>query len=393
MRSSARKILRPVTIRQGVCRLRRCMVVVLLSASCCGTVVAQQTSATQPGAATDKTAQDTAAVFQKDEVDLAMDRAVAWLQTKQREDGAIIDRGHDTTMTALAIMAMASVGVQPGSPTPAGQSMQRALAFVLKDDRVDAKGYFGDRDGSRMYGHGIITLMLTEMLGMGISDEQDTLIHDRCQKAIDVILSAQKTRKPVQARGGWRYTPSAADADLSVSVWQVMALRSAKNDGLDVPATAISDAVEYLRRSYASPLDRNGLPEKKASGFCYEPNQNNPTFTMTAAGLLAMQVCGEYESPLTIGAADWLLAHPPQWKERFCSYGTYYYAQGMYQRGGEHAETARRLVQEMLLPKQAADGSWLAENGEERNHGGVYCTAMAVLSLSVKYHFLPIYQK
>jgi hypothetical protein len=65
----------------------------------------------------------------------------------------------------------------------------------------------------------------------------------------------------------------------------------------------------------------------------------------------------------------------------------------MYQRGGEHAETARRLVQEMLLPKQAADGSWLAENGEERNHGGVYCTAMAVLSLSVKYHFLPIYQK
>jgi hypothetical protein len=47
----------------------------------------------------------------------------------------------------------------------------------------------------------------------------------------------------------------------------------------------------------------------------------------------------------------------------------------------------------MLLPKQASDGSWLAENGEERNHGGVYCTAMAVLSLSVKYHFLPIYQK
>lgn len=82
------KILRPVTICQGVCRLRRCMVVVLLSASCCGTVVAQQASATQPGAATDKTAQDTAAVFQKDEVDLAMDRAVAWLQTKQREDGA-----------------------------------------------------------------------------------------------------------------------------------------------------------------------------------------------------------------------------------------------------------------------------------------------------------------
>lgn len=332
-------------------------------------------------------------VFRKDEVDISVDRAVEWLRSKQREDGAILDRSHDTTMTALSIMALASVGVQPRDASPAGQSMQRALEFVLRADRVDEKGYFGDRDGSRMYGHGIITLMLTEMLGMGTSKEQDQLLHDRCQKAIDVILSAQKTRKPVQARGGWRYTPAAADADLSVSVWQLMALRSAKNDGLDVPASAIADAVEYLRRSYASPLDRNGLPEKKASGFCYEPNQNNPTFTMTAAGLLAMQVCGEYESPLTVGAADWLLTHPPQWKERFASYGTYYYAQGMYQRGGEHAETAEKLVREMLLPKQAADGSWTAENGEERNHGAVYSTAMAVLSLSVKYHFLPIYQK
>mgnify|MGYP001221116111 CR=1 FL=1 len=136
-----------------------------------------------------------------------------------------------------------------------------------------------------------------------------------------------------------------------------------------------------------------GLPDQKASGFCYEPHQNNPTFTMTAAGLLAMQVCGEYESPLVAGAADWLLAHPPKWNERFCSYGTYYYAQGMYQRGGEHAKTAEQLVQEMLLEKQSGDGSWLAENGEERNHGAVYCTSMAVLSLSVKYHYLPIYQK
>ncbi len=258
-----------------------------------GQASAWQTAVDTSAGPTSTAPSEVAAVFQKDEVDLAMDRAIAWLQTKQREDGAILDRSHDTTMTALAIMSMASVGVQPGSSTPASQSMQRALTFVLKDDRVDANGYFGDRDGSRMYGHGIITLMLTEMLGMGVSEEQDRLIHDRCQKAIEVILSSQKTRKPVQARGGWRYTPAAADADLSVSVWQLMALRSAKNDGLNVPASAISDAVEYLKRSYASPLDRNGLPEKKASGFCYEPNRSNPTFTMTAYGLLSMHVCGE----------------------------------------------------------------------------------------------------
>ncbi len=335
----------------------------------------------------------TASPFQRDEVDVAVDKAIAFLLTQQRDDGAVLDKSHDTTMTALSIMAMASVGIQPVETRPEGQVMARALQFVLRDDRVDKNGYFGNRDSSRMYGHGIITLMLAEMLGMGTTADEDRLIHDRCQAAIDVILASQRTPKPIHYRGGWRYTPASRDSDLSVSVWQLMALRSAKNDGLQVPASAIEDATEYLKRSYASLLDRNGLPDKKASGFCYEPHQNRPTFTMTAAGLLAMQVCGEYESPLVAGAADWLLEHPPRWNERFCSYGTYYYAQGMYQRGGEHAQTAQRLVQEMLLEKQAGNGSWTAQNSSEKGHGAVYATSMAILSLSVKYHYLPIYQK
>jgi len=336
----------------------------------------------------------TVSPFQKDEVDIAVEKAIAFLVTQQKDNGSVTDKSHDTTMTALAIMAMASVGVQPAAPGPEGECMKRALDFVLQEDRQDDKGYFGAKDGGRMYGHGIITLMLTEMLGMSTSDEQDEVLHDRCQKAIDLILSAQKEEKPVNARGGWRYYPNSKDADLSASVWQLMALRSARNDGMQVPASSIRDAVGYLKRSYSAPLDRNGFPaDDKAGGFCYEPGQRHATYTMTAAGLLAMQVCGEYDSPLVKGAADWLLAHPPQWKERFCMYGTYYYAQGMYQRGGEHAKVAGQLVQEMLLKEQRGDGSWEAQNGEERNAGRVYATAMAVLSLSVKYHYLPIYQK
>ncbi len=334
-----------------------------------------------------------ASAFETDEIDIGVEKAIAYLISQQREDGAILDQRYDSTMTALSIMSMASVGVQPADKDSRGQAMQKALAYILRDDRVDDKGYFGTKDGSRMYGHGIITLMLTEMLGMGATEEQDQLIHQRCQKAIDVILSSQREQKPTQHRGGWRYNPNSRDSDLSVSVWQLMALRSAKNDGLAVPASAIDEAVEYLKRSYASRLDRNGFPDKEASGFTYTPGQSRPTFTMTAAGLLAMQVCGEYESPLVTGASDWLLENPPKWKERFCSYGTYYYSQGMYQRGGEHAIKAQKLVQEMLLGQQAKDGSWLAENGSEKSHGRVYATSMAVLSLSVKYHYLPIYQK
>ena len=40
--------------------------------------------------------------------------------------------------------------------------MKRALDFVLLPENQDATGYFGKADGSRMYGHGIITLALAE---------------------------------------------------------------------------------------------------------------------------------------------------------------------------------------------------------------------------------------
>jgi hypothetical protein len=114
---------------------------------------------------------------------------------------------------------------------------------------------------------------------------------------------------------------------------------------------------------------------------------------MTAAGLLAMQVCGQYDAPEVAAAAEWLLSHPPKSNERYLFYGLYYYAQGMHQVGGHSAEESSRIVSSMLLPRQRRDGSWMSPGGEERNVGLVYSTSLALLSLSVRYHYLPIYQR
>lgn len=331
--------------------------------------------------------------YDADDIDAAVNRGVAYLVSQQKKDGSITDRGHENAMTALAIMALASAGHQPADPSPEGVAMARGLKFLLSEGRQDAQGYFGASDGSRMYGHGIVTLMLTEMVGMGVDDSMDDRLHQACEKAIDLIVRSQRVKKGMNARGGWRYTPDAGDSDLSVSVWQVMALRSAKNDGLDVSSKTIEDAIGYLKRSFTSPLDSKGNPREIKNGFSYEPNGGGPSFTMTSAGLLAMQVCGQYDSPLVVGSSDWLLDHPPQWTDRFILYGLYYFAQGMHQRGGDHAERAASLVSSMLLPKQKANGAWESSGGEEQNAGSVYCTSMAILSLSVKYHYLPIYQR
>lgn len=336
---------------------------------------------------------DEATGLERDAVVVAIERGVSFLISQQREDGAISEQKYDTTMTSLALMALASTGVTPSTPGPSGEVARNGLSFVLGHQRQDENGYFGQADGSRMYGHGITTLMLAELLGMGSSTAQDNLIEARCQRAIDLTLSAQQVSKPAPYQGGWRYTPNSSDSDLSVSVWHLMALRSAKNDGLHVPASAIEQAVAYLRRSYSVRLDAQHRPVQPLGGFCYLPNGSEATFAMTSAGLLAMQVCGEYESPLVQGAADWLLEHPPQWSDHYFFYGTYYYAQGMYQRGDHYAEVASRTVRELLLPSQDAEGAWLASGGEEQVIGKTYATSLAILSLSVQYHYLPIYQR
>ena len=119
----------------------------------------------------DESAGQTGNPFQKDEVDKRVDKAIGFIISKQKKDGSIYDRGNHTTMTSLALMAMAAVGHQPVNPNDEGQAMKRALDFVLQEDRQSETGYYGSKDGSRMYGHGITTLTLSEMLGMGLDEE------------------------------------------------------------------------------------------------------------------------------------------------------------------------------------------------------------------------------
>jgi len=111
----------------------------------------------------------TCPVRAEDKVDEALARASQYLlSTQDPATGGIHNKmRHETAMTSLALLALASCGHQPSDPTPEGAAMTKGLAYVLRPEAQEKDGYFGQTDGSRMYGHGITTLMLSEMLGMG----------------------------------------------------------------------------------------------------------------------------------------------------------------------------------------------------------------------------------
>jgi hypothetical protein len=339
------------------------------------------------------------------QVSASIDRAVKFLLSQQQPEGYFSEQknqpkpkrgdvpAHAGAMTALAIMGLASIGHLPSDPTPEGQAVARALRFMIDYIEPDETGYLGRSDRSRMYGHGIMTLMFVEMLGMSQDEELDRKMRPICEGAIKMIVKSQATPKSDSNKGGWRYEPASSDSDMSVTVWQLMSLRGAKSTGIDVPPEAIANAVAYIKRSYRSERDASGRPKDMAAAFSYEPYGGRQTFSTTAAGLLSLQVCGQYEAAEVIGSANYLMKSPPEIAEPWYFYGNYYYAQGMYQRGGDFAATARRKTEDTLLKAQSPEGAWFPRNGNEKSQGPIYATALSLLSLSVYHHFLPIYQK
>tara|TARA_Y100000588_G_scaffold30393_1_gene29557 strand:- start:1217 stop:2299 length:1083 start_codon:yes stop_codon:yes gene_type:complete len=335
----------------------------------------------------------------KNRIEISVERATNFLLKMQEDDGSFSDsKSRDAAkngyaMTAMGVLALASIGHQPGDPGKVGLALQRALNFILRRDQMRGEYEYFGADGSRMYGHGITTLCLTEMIGMSVNKKQEQRLRTVSQKAINMILRSQMVRKSnSKHQGGWRYEPNSNDSDLSVTVWQLMALRSAKNAGLLVPKRAIDEAVLYLKRSYFSPRDARGLPINMRSGCGYMPGRP-PEFATAAAGLLSLQVCGEYDAPEVRGSVAWLARKKVVPREMlWFYYGIYYYSQGMRKREKPVAEKAKKVTEDVLLNLQQADGSWVGMDGMERGAGRIYCTTLSILSLSVQYRYLPIYQ-
>jgi hypothetical protein len=254
--------------------------------------------------------------------DKALEKAVSFLLTQQKQDGAFGDK-YPTAMTGLAIMALMAVGHTPDDPDPKyGPAIRRGLVYVLSQMRDD--GYLGHNDNSRMYGHGMCTLMLSEAAGMTRDEVLERRLIEASKRAVKLILNAQAIRKGGDMQGGWRYEPNSQDSDLSLTGWQTMALRSAKNIGIDVPNTAIQAAITYIRA--------NAAPD---GGFAYQGKADHPV--LRGIGLLALPVCGVYDAPELAKSTAKMLADPPRWQGPWFYYRVYYASVGMYQMGDQAA--------------------------------------------------------
>jgi hypothetical protein len=311
-----------------------------------------------------------------------VDRALEFLRSTQEPDGSWTSGiGKSTGIVSLAIMAFMSRGHVPGRGKY-GDTLDRAIAWVLQQSREGM--IIRDTSHGPMYCHGMSTLMLGETLGM-VNEERKGFealarVH---QGAVNLILRAQNVPKDPSAQGGWRYNPTSNDSDISVSGWMVLALRAAQGVAVAVPKKNIDQAIAYIKRC-AHPL----------GGFGYQPG-GDPNLARTGTGVLALQLAGDFNSPEALRGGEYILKNPLEWQGPFFFYTVYYCSQGAYQLGGVHWESWRKRAEAILLAHQSSDGSWPPPPNETHEHqaGPAYTTSMAVLALTIEFHYLPIYQR
>jgi hypothetical protein len=296
-----------------------------------------------------------------------------WLDSRQHDDGSFGAgnlRGN-AAVTALAGMAMMAGGSTPGRG-PYGRQLNHCLDYLLAATRPS--GFISGPDSSYgpMYGHGFATMFLAECYGMSPRAE----LRDKLSKAVKIIVNSQNKE------GGWRYQPVRGDADVSVTVCQVMALRAARNAGLFVPNDTINRSIDYIKRS-----------QNADGGFMYMLSAGRQSdFPRSAAAVVALYSAGIYEGPEIAKGLEYLKPFMPAEgvarREQFYFYGHYYAVQAFWQAGGERFATWYSAVRDDLVSRQRDDGSWQAAQ-----EGNDCATAMACIILELPNNYLPIFQR
>jgi len=305
----------------------------------------------------------------------AINRGLAFLAKRQvtrgRNAGSFGGPGATVYSGGVATCGLAGIAFMcSGSPPgegPYGKHVDRCVDFILKN--VQESGYISTPGGSdRMYGHGFATLFLAETYGMSMRPE----VGKKLQKAVKLIVETQNDA------GGWRYMPRKSDADLSITICQIMALRAARDAGIFVPGKTRKQCIEYVKKS-----------QNPDGGFRYTITSGGSSFPLTGAGIVSLYSANVYEGDAIKKGLEHLMKYLPgkgRSSSSYYFYSHYYAVQATWHAGGEYWGKWYPAIRDELLSSQQGDGSWV-----DSSVGPDFGTAMACIILQIPNDYLPIF--
>lgn len=304
----------------------------------------------------------------------AVEKGLGWLAARQTREGGFsgmqgFGYSNNVAMTALAGLAFMEAGNLPGRGKY-GKEVQRCLDFILNNCQ-DSGLIASDASQGPMYGHGFATLFLGEIYGMTGDDS----VKEKLERAIKLI---ERTQNP---EGGWRYQPVPYDADISVTICEVMALRAARDSGIKVSKTVIDKSIQYVLKC-----------QNADGGFSYMAGQGGfggSGFPRSAAGCCALYYAGVFDNDKLKKGLDYVFKFAPGTggnprNEGHYFYGYYYATQAMFLAGGHYWSDFYPAIRDELIRSQIGD-HWQGDFSED------YATAMALIILQMPNRYLPVF--
>jgi len=317
-------------------------------------------------------------------------RGLMWLAKMQRANGSWeIDGSHKSTIagTGIALLPFLAAGQTHKSNNkdiPGGGKYQKNVENGLKYLKSAQKADGSFTNSPTMYDHAIATMALCEAYGM----TADPTLKAPAQLAVNYIVKAQ------HSAGGWRYSPG-TPGDLSVTGWQIQALKSAQLASLSVPKEIAAKSTQFLDQV------SGGQGTAKGSMYGYVDAGGSPS--MTAVGLLCRQYLGwgPKQPKLALGVQELMKIAPRKDMsdtKQLDMYYYYYATQVIHFYGGpEWHEQWNPKMRDWLIQTQVRgnqnEGSWNPDGAHAGAGGRLVMTAMALLTLEVYYRHLPLYKR
>lgn len=318
-------------------------------------------------------------------------RALRWLKKNQQADGSW--NAQKVAMTGMAVLTFLAHGDKPGDSPEFGETVQKALEFLIRSQKED--GVFNGMDGNG-YAHPIATYALCEAYGMTMNPN----VKVAAEKAIVPIIKGQ------HPTGGWTYNmdPNVDKADgkyrddTSYMGWCAQALKAAKL--AKIHAEGLEKATKLAVKGFKKNANPNG-------GFGYtSPAQGG----LTSVGTLCMQLLGASNESEVKKSLDLMDAWQPSFDAKnplggAPQYYFYYATQCKFHAGGKrwenwNKEMSKLYPQEQKIEKNGIKdvngkdcdiGWWI--NGDAHTDRPVMDTCLAALQLMVYYRNLPTTQE
>jgi len=325
-----------------------------------------------------------------------------WSQCKGGQRCTGPGRKYEMAQTGLTLLAFQAGGHYYFNDRKYSDIVRKALDWMVSRQQSDGalvseknRGGHSKYHTFYMYDHGIATFALADACAAAraLGQPVDSRYLAACRKAVRYIESQQ------HEDGGWRYTDDFERfGDASVSGWQVLALKSAKEAGIEIDYRCIEKIRDFFEHVK---MGADGRTWYESHG----PVQKQQSDATTGIGMLARQFLLDQPDAPMIGRAAAYLAHLAErseaervvdergldYKLKWNYYTWYNCTLAMFQAGGEPWKRWNDIIRNTIIKLQRHQGcergSWDPDTQWGDRGGRVYTTALAILTLETYYRY------